>query len=406
MPLSFVEVEDALKQLYPESRIAELVFRSHPLLALMNSRTDFYGRNFFVPIRTGKPVGRSHTFDDARTSEDGSIYDGFTLTRTSDFGLAQISGEAAESAESEPARFIATLDAEMSGALSTLGDNMAMELYGNGGGARGQIATSGISSDVITLVDPEQIVFFEVGMTIVSAGTDGSTGSLGAQSGSKIVAIDEDLGTIELASVAALDSAADDDFLFALGDFGLAVKGLGSWLPNVAPTAGDNFFGVDRSTQASRLAGVRFSPGAVTIINALIAANARLRRSGGKVTHFFMNPILVSTLEQSLESAKRVIDVMSPELNIGFKAIGVMLATGEVPILADPDCPVDRCYGLQLDTWTRASLGGAPRVFDGDGLKFLRTSGDAFEIRVLSRWQPYTTSPGYNINIDMSQVTG
>ncbi|MCZ6570633.1 MAG: phage major capsid protein [Deltaproteobacteria bacterium] len=406
MPLSFSEVEDALKQLYPENRIAELVFKTHPLLALMNSRTDFYGRNMFVPIRTGKPQGRSHTFDDARTAEEGSIYDGFTLTRISDFGLAQISGEAAEAAESEPARFIATLDAEMSGALSTLGDNMAMELYGNGGGSRGVIAAGGVTGDVITLEDPESIVFFEVAQTIVSADNDGTSGSLGAQAGAKIIAIDEDEGTITVDDIANLDSPVATDNLFGLGDRGLAVSGLGSWLPNVAPSGGDNHFGVDRSTQPSRLAGVRFDPGAVTIINALIAANARLRRSGGRVTHFFMNPILVSTLEQSLEASKRVVDVMSPELNIGFKAIGVMLATGEVPILADPDCPVDRCYGLQLDTWTRASLAGAPRVFDGDGLKFLRTTGDSFEIRVLSRWQVYTTSPGYNINIDMSGVTG
>ena len=408
MPLDFDGVKDALKELYPEQRIAELVFKNHPLMALMPARTDFFGRQFFVPIRHGKPQGRSHTFANSQIDEFGSLYEGFTIDRVNDYGNAQITGEAAEAAESEPARFIETLQAEMDGSLSTLGDNMALGSYTNTGGARAKIAAGGVTGDVITLDNPEDIVFFEVGMLITMDTDDGTTGGPAATPGSRILIVDEDAGTFTVNDIADMDTPTGGEFLFVVGDFGLDVAGLDAWLPAVAPTGGDSFFGVDRSVQPSRLAGIRFSAGSGTLIDGLINANARLRRSGGRISHFFANPIRVAQLELALEGRKIINDVPSPTFNgISFQALGVMLATGNVPVIADPDCPVDVVYGLQMDTWSRASLREAPRIFDGDGLRFLRIgNSDGFEIRTVARWNQYCNAPGHNIRIDVSSTTG
>ena len=406
MPLDFDGVKDALKELYPEQRIAELVFKNHPLMALMPARTDFFGRQFFVPIRHGKPQGRSHTFASAQTDEFGSLYEGFTIDRVNDYGVAVITGEAAEAAESEPARFIETLQAEMDGSLSTLGDNMALGSYTNTGGARG--VAGSVSTDIITLADPEDIVFFEVGMLITSDADDGTTGGPAATPGSRIILVDEDAGTLTVADITDMGTPTGGEFLFVVGDFGLDVAGLDAWLPAVAPTGGDSFFGVDRSVQPARLAGIRFDGGSGTIIDALINANARLRRSGGRVSHFFMNPIDVATVELALEGRKVINDVPSPTFNgISFQALGVMMSTGTVPLIADPDCSPGVAYGLQLDTWSRASLREAPRIFDGDGLRFLRLgNSDGFEIRTVARWNQYCTAPGFNVRIDISSTTG
>lgn len=406
MSLDFNGVKDALKELYPEQRIAELVFKNHPLMALMPARTDFFGRQFFVPIRHGKPQGRSHTFANAQSDEYASLYEGFTIDRVNDYGVAVITGEAAESAESEPARFIETLQAEMDGSLSTLGDNMALESYGNTGAARGVVGS--VASDVVTLADPEDIVFFEVGMLVDTAATDGTSGSAPANAGSRITVVDEDAGTFEVAAIAGLGTPTGGEFIFIDGDFGSGAAGLDAWLPATAPTSGDSFFGVDRSPQPSRLAGIRFAGGSGTLADALINANARLRRSGGRISHFFANPIRVAQLEIALEGRKVINDIPSPTFNgISFQALGIMLATGNVPVIADPDCDVDTVYGLQMDTWSRASLREAPRIFDGDGLRFLRLgASDGFEIRTVARWNQYCNAPGHNIRIDVSSTSG
>ena len=405
MPLDFTGVKDALKEMYPEQRIAELVFKNHPLSALMPARTDFFGRQFFVPIRHGKPQGRSHTFSEAQGGEFGSLYEGFTLDRTNDYGVAQITGEAAEAAESEPARFIETLQAEMDGMLSTMGDNAALSTYTNQGGSRGVVGS--VATDVVSLANPEDIVFFEIGMKVDASATDGSTGSAAGNAGAIIIALDEDEGEFTVDAIANMGSPSGGEFLHQKGDFGLDAAGLDSWIPATPPSA-TLFFGVDRSISPVRLGGVRFPGGSGTIRDALINANARLRRSGARISHFFMNPLDVATLELSLEGTRIINDVVSPTFNgIGFQALGVMMATGVVPVIADPDCPSGVAFGLQMDTWKRASLREMPRIFDGDGLRFLRLgSSDGFEIRGVSRYQIYCTAPGHNVRVDISNTTG
>ena len=59
-------------------------------------------------------------------------------------------------------------------------------------------------------------------------------------------------------------------------------SGLAAWIPSVAPTVGDNFYGVDRSIDSTRLAGVRYNGSAESIEEALVDASNLLAREGGK----------------------------------------------------------------------------------------------------------------------------
>ena len=50
------------------------------------------------------------------------------------------------------------------------------------------------------------------------------------------------------------------------------LSGLGAWLPSSAPGSTDSFFGVNRSSDATRLGGIRFDGSSLPLEEALIGA--------------------------------------------------------------------------------------------------------------------------------------
>lgn len=415
MGLSITNVSDVLKQLYPEGLDERLILKDHTLLPLLPRRRDFYGRNLHVPLRYGKPQGRSHTFANAQFKEDGStdnvnsLYAAFTVTQVTDYGAAVIDGQTVRRARGgDEAQFVDMLKAEMDGAIDTLGDNLAKEAFGNSGGSRGTVAVGGLSTTSLTLANPEDIVFFEIGMQIQCSADDGAdSGDALRDSGDsvEITGINEDTGVLtggenwsNLASIAA------GDHLFQRGDFASAATGLSGFIPAADPSASESFFGLDRSTSPQRLAGIRFTGTSYTLDEVWIRAQARAKRSGVKLSHFICNPVDYANVETALESRKRVIDVPSQYDAIGFEGLAVCSGgNGAIPLLADADCPVNVAYGLELDTWKWATQGDAPTTIDEDGLEIMRkANSDAYEVRVVAEHNFYTDAPGRNMRISLA----
>ena len=74
-----------------------------------------------------------------------------------------------------------------------------------------------------------------------------------------ITGVDRDLGVLTFASTAAITGLTNADSIFANGDYTAAndklkCSGLLDWIPSTTPSA-TTFFGVDRSTDPTRLAG-------------------------------------------------------------------------------------------------------------------------------------------------------
>ena len=119
-------------------------------------------------------------------------------------------------------------------------------LYGNGGGARGEIAAI-TAGGVVTLANSSDIVFFERDMMLQAKADDG-TGAGAIRAGTDTIAsVDRSAGTFTLTGAAVPAGWVVGDFMFQQGDIANVVTGLKGWLPTVAPVAGDAFFGLDRS---------------------------------------------------------------------------------------------------------------------------------------------------------------
>ena len=250
------------------------------------------------------------------------------------------------------------------------------------------------------------MVQFEINQVLQANATDGGVprAALGY-----VVAVNRSAGTVTVSAVGLGGAAGTPsgwttaDFLLVQGDVNAKVKGLAAWLPDAAPTTGDNFFGVDRSQDVTRLAGIRYDGSAQSIEESLIDSSSLLAREGGKPDVCITNFASYAALEKSLGSKVQYVDMKGPA-DIAFRGIMINGANSMIKVFPDRNCPALKAYLLQMNTWTLNSLGDAPQILRyGDGLEMLRVSNaDAGEVRIGYYSQVSTNAPGYNANVTLS----
>ncbi len=324
------------------------------------------------------------------------------LVRSKDYSLASIDNETLEASKGDANAFMEAATVEIDGAIQSAARSLAVALYGTGSGMLGRVSATSAVTTLLTLSDPEAITNFEVGMTLVASTANGG-GSVKA--GTVVVTtVDRDLGTIGLNAAfnSAITTGAVNDYLFVQGDYDAKLKGLLAWLPSSSPSPSENFFSVDRSADATRLAGIRFDGSAMPIEEALIGSAARVAREGGKPDYCFISYSKYADLEKALGAKVMYIDMkVNPE--ISFRGIQINGPRGPIKVVPDQNCPNDRAFMIQMNVWKLYSLGKAPKILDTDGLKMLRDSNaDSVEVRVGYYAQLGSRGPGFSANVRLS----
>jgi hypothetical protein len=405
MALDMTKFGPGLKAYYSNQKVENMTYKDYPFYAMLTKKKDFYGKNYPLPIQIGNPQGRSHTFAKAKANQTSSVYKDFTLTRVKDYSLATVDNETAEASENDKGAFLKALTNEIDSAIRSAASSMASMVYGDGSGCIGQIsAGTNVATTSLTLAEPDSVVNFEVGMTLVFAAAKSAGALRNAGSSLSILAIDRDLGVLTMsAAINTVTGTVANDFVFVDGDRNLSMSGLAAWLPQTAPTAGDNFFGVDRSVDSTRLAGVRFDGSALSIEEALVGGISRCNREGGNPKIVFMNYTDWSNLELALGSkVQYMVTQAFGRADIGFQGIQVKTNKGVANCVADPFCPRGVAYALTMESWALYSLKEPIRILDLDGNKILRTSdADAVELRVGGYFQLGCDAPGHNAVITL-----
>jgi hypothetical protein len=393
----------ALKELYDGQVMQNLVYKNNPFLAMVPKKTDFGGKYKPIPIQIGLPQGRSATFSNAQGNQTSPELRSFLLTRVSDYGIASIDNQTMLASKTDKMAFVEGAKLVIDGAIQNVTNSLASSLFRSGTGSIGRI--SSISTGVITLTNVNDVVQFELDQVLQANSTDG--GSPRAALG-YVIAVNRVAGTVTVS--ASLGGAAGtpsgwtgNDYLLVQGDNNAKVKGLAAWIPSSAPTSGDSFFGVDRSVDPTRLAGLRYDGTAQSIEESLIDASAILAREGGSPDVFVTNFQSYAALEKSLGSKVQYIDLKGPA-EIAFKGILVNGASSQIKVIADRNCPSATGYLLQMNTWALNSLGDAPQILRyGDGLEMLRVSNaDAGELRVGYYANLSCNAPGFNSLVSLS----
>ena len=398
MTATTINMAAILKTIFPSGLPKDATYKDNPLLALMPKATDFYGEDAKAPLKYAPNAGRSSTFSTAQSNSTNVKNVAYRYARKSDYAVARITNELILASKNNSGAFVSALKQEIDSAQLNVSNSAAQAVYGNGSGCIGQISSATtLASPTIKLANPEDIVFFEVDYRIkLSVANGGGSVKAGVLT---VIAVDRELGfiTVDQNISAGVATAALGDFISIEGDYDKKMSGLAAWLPSVAPTSGDNFFGVDRSLDVTRLAGFRGDLSALPIEEALIQGGMKIGRDGGKVDHVFMSFQKYADLTKSLGSKVQYVDVMAKDAGIGFQGVKVNLGKSIATVIPDRNCPDSKMFMLQLDSWKVHSLEGMPMILDMDGLKMLRVSNDdAAEIRVGYYAQIACNWPGAN----------
>lgn len=394
----------ALKQRYPDWMIQKLVYTNRPFMAMIPKFEDAVGDVVKFPLVYADAQNTSATFATALAGTSGVQTSAFLVTRKSHYSLASLSNESIEASKNNQGAFLQYLETSVSSAINSLSNQLAMFMYRDGTGAVGvEASDTGSGPTTITLSDANDIVHFEKGMQVQAwpsgGGVRGATGT--------ITAVDRINGTFTCTE--DLSTWAASDYISVVGNKDSVISGVSAWIPigtSARTTAlASSFYGVTRSTDDVRLGGVYLDKSGSAIEEGLVdGLNKAIQLGDGNFDVVFMNPMDFSTLEKALGSKVQRVQVSSEIREggtvrgvVGFNALEIYYAGGSVKVVADRFCPKGYAYALTLDTWKMCSIGSAVRLFDGDGLKILRSyNADSITFRVFSYSNLYCTGPGKN----------
>lgn len=397
MAATITTADKILKYLYTQRDLENAVYDKNPLFALIPKSGGFEGRSIVHALTYGNSLARSAAFataqgragiNGASGTDSGFNRDvNFTVSRVKNYAMATIEQELALAAKGKNSgAFVKAATQLIDGTLQTLRNDFGRDIYGSGLGELGQLTN--VSGTTFTI--GEGITQIEVGMNIVvSTGSTKTAILRNSATGCTVATVNRAAGTFTVD--ANTDTAATGDWVFIKGDRPTAsttavgsmlkIAGLDAWNPVTTPAGSENFWGVDRSVDATRLAGQRLDISALQPEEGYITALAALAREDGDPSHIFASFTDEKNLKLALGS--RVDSEYTQVGDIGFESIRLRGPNGVVKVYADRNAPVGYARILTLNTWELKHLGDLVNKGDamGDGGMAREYQADRYECR-------------------------
>ncbi len=331
-----------------------------------------------------------------------------------------------EQTKSNAGAFVDEASRTLDNGFKNISNNMAFELFSGGTASRGTFLASTVSYSAplvtLTLSNSQQVVQFEVGMTLQASLTDGGAAlqnTLGTIDAIQLTSVNRStgvlIGTVVQGAPQTSFATGTTNYLQVLGDIGiggsstvagmLGLSGLAAWVPSTDPPTTDNFWGVNRSADPTRLGGLRYNASAMSISEGITNALAFGNREGASFDLIILDFLSYSTLINELGAKVQYVQLEHDEVEVAFEAIHFHSAYGKIPVLADRSCPTQTAYCLTMDSWKLRTLGKAPHIltYGMEGLEGLRVgTADALEIRIAYYGNVICSAPGYNMVVSLS----
>ena len=388
----------ALKELYPKEKIEFLAHKNSQLMMRLKKDTNFTGEQFKQPVQYGHGAGVSHTFSTAQTNRSEVKGTAFTVTQAAGYSVASIKNQVVLNSRGNEGALLSALQSEMDGAISNLSRQMAVEIIRDSSGAIG-VCTS-ITSGVVVLATRNDVNNFFVGQKLVTAAS--ITASLDSSTADTVLAIDRAAGTVTVAS-SPNGTYSVGQIIFAAGDYvsasdRLAITGLETWITSSSSPAA--LFGVTRTTDVTRLSGVKLS-GATGRVDELVYEIAtRCAEEGGSPNLAIMSYGRFNVLQQELGSKVQYVRKEFGDAKVGtvgFSSVVVPGPAGDIEVVPERFCKDTEAFVLSLDSLCFRSAGPAPHIDDLDGRSILRESDDAaLQVRVQYFGNLVCSAPGWN----------
>ena len=400
-------IQNVLKNLWPQNRVENEVYPDHPYLSRITKDENFVGEDIKLVVRIGDGQGRSVSLANAQVQASAPQYRRFALTRSKNYQVFRIEGEAIEAAKNDVGSLVRTLDDEIKGSINNITKDLAVNMFRGRSGNIGSIGSVvGGPPATITLSNVADVTSFEVGMILVASAT--STGAnRNTPATATITKVNRSTGVLTFAdNTFAGTNWAAADFLSVSGDnannsgSGNKALGLADWLPVTDPSGGENFLDVDRSVDRTRLAGIPLDISSYLPEEGALYAVMECDRNGARPRDFVVNHTDYQSVLNSLGT--KAVTKYEGTGQVGFQTIQINGPKGPVSMYLDQDCPAGVGYCLDMRMWKLYSLGPAPKMLELDGLPMLRiTDDDAYEGRMGYYANLGCTAPGFNAVVTM-----
>lgn len=248
--------------------------------------------------------------------------------------------------------------------MKGLGEKIGRRLYRTQGGALAKMANSSVAVAVITLADKASSFNFHIGQILTFAAADGTGVEWDSGDTTTVTAVDNENGLITVADTlnVKITGITTTSYVFAEGDFGQCLSGLEDWLPvdDRSTKLAASFHSVTRSAAPDYLGGIYMDGTSMGGLDeVIIKLVGKIGKYGGQTSHIFANPESLSDLELISNSKMRIVAEVnskiigdSGEVLVGFTGYRAIVGGRSVKIYGDRNCPSNRLYALQLDTWT------------------------------------------------------
>jgi len=346
----------------------------------------------FLNLYGDNPSG-SEDFAESQDRGQNAMSGGaqFKVRWCNDFEVPSVGKDIIAKTRNKAGGWIPQLKNEMDSSLRYSAHRRSVALFTTGYGELGTVTNAIGAGFVITLGNPRtgavdrSIAYrFVKGMKLVFS-LSISANLLRAGQSAVITKVDYSAGTITLdVALNTIAGLTIGDIIFTKGDREDSATptrkrpaGLPAWVPTTAPTAAENFFGQDRTTN-SFLYGwiVDCTATGVSLMQGLVTAANYCSTVGGA-----SRLVAVLSVDKFVELSAALDNKQYTEITgrggVGYKTIVVYADGVELPVISDKYCPNSEGYVLDPGAIHHPSIGPAPHIDDEDGNKILRQSAAA-----------------------------
>ncbi len=401
-----------LKDYYTDDKIKEMSYGENPFFAFMKKErgTMAGGRRYVQPIEFAHPGGSSASYSKAMTNGTASAYEDFLIARKKQYQRIQVDHELLFATSGQRESFRKAIN-EFDRGLKGLGEKIGRRAYRTQGGSMGKMANTTTSTTVITLADKASAFNFMKGQTLTFAAADGTGSERDSGDTTTVVSVDIEGGLVTCADTLGtkISGLGTTDFIFQDGDFNQCLAGLEGWLPVDDRTAqlAASFNSVTRSDAPDYLGGIYMDGTAMGGLDeVIIKLVGKLGKYGAQTSHIFANPESLSDLELLSNSKMRIVSELNTKMVgsegdviVGFTGYKAIVGGRTVKVYSDRNCPSNRLYALQLDTWTLWHTGELVNwlgeAYTGSKMQPSQNE-DAAEARLGSYMNIGCSAPGWN----------
>ena len=373
MSLTSADLDATLKDYYTQDKIKEQTYGENPFFAMVPKESSG-GRQVIAPIEYNHAGGASAVYSTAVTNASSakSKYIDAILPWKIQYQRQEITSQLLYQTESPRGAFRKAFD-EFDRTLRALGLKVGKRLYRTAGGRAAKLNNASTATSTLTLDDPADCFNFQIGDVIAFAAADG-TGSL-RNSGATltITGIDPEGGTLTTgAQLSTITGALVTDYVFLQDDFGACLGGLESWIPSGTDrdtVLATSFASLgDRTVQPAYLGGIHLDGTKYGGLDeVMIKLVGKIAKYGGNTTHIFANPESLTDLQLTTSSKmflpQPIFSSMKNddgEVIVGFSGYQVQIGGKTVKVYGDRNCPSNRIWAVQMDTWKLYHLGADP----------------------------------------------